>query len=96
MVPKDDTESGSESAGYISSSNEATSSDEEEAQNRLESTTISVDQLCRKLKKLNHKFEYDVINEDDEWSAEHVTDLLSSAKRQRHFIDAIAGEIIRW
>ena len=73
VVPKDETESGSESASGLSSG-EGTSSEDEEHSNRLESVTISVDQLCRKLKKLNHKFNYEIINENDEWSGDHDTD----------------------
>jgi len=63
------------------------SADEEDDRNRLYSVTISIDQLCKKLKKINPHFGYSMINEDFGWSPEHDTDNLSSMKRQRLFCE---------
>ena len=36
------------------------------------------------------------IDENDEWSAEHATDDLSPAKKQRQFCERMLSDIIAW
>lgn len=59
----------------------ASSDSEEEEEDPLKSVTISVDQLCRKLKKINHRFTWEFVNENDDYSDTHDTSALSSAKK---------------
>ena len=63
---------------------------------RLETITISIDQLCRKLKTINPHFTYSMINDNDDWSPEHDTDNLSSVKRQRNFCEQNIAEFVKW
>ena len=61
------------------------SESEYEENTRLPSATFSVNSLCQKLKKINPRFGYSIVNDCDEWSTEHESCDLSSAKRQRIF-----------
>lgn len=54
--------------------------EDEEAETQLPTITISLTQLCQKLKKINAGFNYEITNENDDWSPDHVTAELSSAK----------------
>ena len=58
--------------------------------------TISVGQLCKKLKKINHRFTYEFTNTNDDWNAEHCTDDLSTAKEQRVFCEERISDILEW
>lgn len=58
--------------------------------------TISVDQLCKKLKKINPHFSYSIINDNDEWLPEHDTDTLSSMKQQVKFCEQNIAEFLLW
>lgn len=58
--------------------------------------TISVSQLCKKLKKMNHHFSYEIANSRDEYLEAHKTDELSSKRRQTQFIEAVMSEIFEW
>ena len=62
----------------------------------MDTVTISIGQLCRKLKKINNKFEYEFINQNEDWSADHATDDLSPAKKQRLFCERMFSDIITW
>ena len=78
-----------------SSDNDGDESDEEDRA-RMRTITIGLNQLCRKLKKINGNFKYTIINENEEWSEDHVTAELSSAKKQRIFCEDMLSEIIDW
>lgn len=45
---------------------------------------------------MNHRFHYNFVNDNEDWSAEHTTDDLSPAKQQRLFIEHVLGETIDW
>ena len=57
-----------------------TSSGGEDEGARLASITISVSQLVKKLKKINHRFSYEFTNDREEFHEDHITDDISSAK----------------
>lgn len=57
------------------------SDEDDEIDDPLNSITISIDQLCRKLRKINHRFNFSYINENEEYSDAHDTAALSTAKR---------------
>ena len=61
-----------------------------------DAVTISVGQLCKKLRKVNGGFTYKFINENDDWNEEHITDDLSPAKVQRHFCESQLEVMIDW
>ena len=69
--------------GYSSSSSGSESEYEEST--RLPTATFSVNSLCQKLKKINPRFKYSIVNDCEDWSAEHASCDLSPAKKQRHF-----------
>lgn len=62
----------------------------------LRTITISVMQLCKKLKKINHRFGFEIVNDNDDWREEHQTDNLSPAKKQRKFCEHMISDIIDW
>ena len=66
------------SGGYTSSSSGSESEYEEST--RLPSATFSVNSLCQKLKKINPRFKYSIVNDCEDWSAEHDSCDLSTAK----------------
>jgi hypothetical protein len=45
---------------------------------------------------MNVSFSFDILNENDDWSPEHVTAELSSAKKQRLFCEQMLSDIIDW
>ena len=69
--------------GYTSSSSGSDSEYEEST--KLPTATFSVNSLCQKLKKINPRFSYSIVNDCDEWSTEHASSDLSPAKKQRDF-----------
>ena len=73
-----------------------TTSGGEEEGARLNSITISVAQLVKKLRKINHRFSYEITNDKEDWSPDHVTDDISSAKAQRLFCEKMLSDIIDW
>ena len=85
-----------ESSGGSSCSESDRESEETQEGGELDSITISVMQLCQKLKKINHRFGYEFVNDNDDWSEEHLTDSLSPAKKQRIFCENMISEIIEW
>ena len=70
---------------------------EESVEFELPIVTLSVMQLCRKLKKMNHRFHFEFINESDHMG-ENVVDIaedakISPAKVQRNFVEDMVTDI---
>ena len=75
-----------EDGEYSDYTSASSGSDSEYGENaRLPSATFSVTSLCQKLKKINPRFGYSIVNDCEDWSAEHDSCDLSPAKRQRQF-----------
>ena len=95
VAPKSDDQIVKEKASSTTENDDGSSSSEENDE-KLQSITISVLQLCQKLKKINHRFSYELVNENEEWSEEHATDELSTAKKQRIFCENTMSQIMDW
>ena len=66
------------------------------------SVTLSVGQLCQKLKKINYRFKYEFVNEtetvnsDEDEQCITNAEILSPAKVQRIFCEDIISDIFEY